>query len=124
MAKGKYLSFLDSDDFFEPEMLECVYHTAEKYDADITIFEYKIYNVNITQHSNKKHGLSNTILNLKQPLSHKDIPQSIFSITNPAPWNKLYKHDFIKRYNLRFQEIKKKTMTSTLGLQRSTLQKK
>ena len=107
VAKGKYLSFLDSDDFFEPEMLESAYHTAEKSDADITIFEYKIYNTNTSQHSNKKHGLSNTVLNLKQPLSHKDIPQSIFSITNPAPWNKLYKHDFIKRYNLRFQEIKK-----------------
>ena len=34
-ATGKYLSFLDSDDFFEPRMLEKAYDLAEKDQADL-----------------------------------------------------------------------------------------
>ena len=34
-AKGRYLSFLDSDDFFEPDMLEKSYEKAEEYQAQI-----------------------------------------------------------------------------------------
>ena len=36
-ATGKYLSFLDSDDFFEPRMLEKAYDLAEKDQADFVI---------------------------------------------------------------------------------------
>ena len=35
-ATGKYLSFLDSDDFFEPRMLEKAYDLAEKDQADFS----------------------------------------------------------------------------------------
>ena len=40
-AEGKYLCFLDGDDIFEEEMLECSFRAAEKYQADIVIFELK-----------------------------------------------------------------------------------
>ena len=36
-ATGKYLSFLDSDDFFEPRMLEKAYDLAEKDQADLSL---------------------------------------------------------------------------------------
>lgn len=38
MAEGKYLSFLDSDDFFEPNMLELALAKASEDDADIVAF--------------------------------------------------------------------------------------
>ena len=107
VAKGKYLSFLDSDDFFDPDMLECAYHTAEKYGADITIFKYHEFNNNTSHYSNNIYGISDTVSNIQYPISCSNMSQSIFTITNPAPWNKLYNHDFIKKNNLRFQEIKK-----------------
>ena len=37
-AAGKYLSFLDSDDFFELNMLEEAYNCAEQYGADFVVF--------------------------------------------------------------------------------------
>ena len=40
VAKGKYLSFLDSDDLFYPNMLKHAYLNAEKYSSDIVIFSY------------------------------------------------------------------------------------
>ena len=37
-AKGEYLSFLDADDFFEPDMLERAYRKAKEQKAQILVF--------------------------------------------------------------------------------------
>ena len=42
-ATGKYLSFLDSDDFFEPRMLEKAYDLAEKDQADFVAYKSDQY---------------------------------------------------------------------------------
>lgn len=34
-ARGEYLMFVDSDDWIEPEMVQCLYSTAQKYHAQI-----------------------------------------------------------------------------------------
>ena len=39
VAKGKYLAFLDSDDYFVPEMLERAYRNGEEQGADVVIFD-------------------------------------------------------------------------------------
>ncbi|MDR2648531.1 MAG: glycosyltransferase [Clostridiales bacterium] len=40
-AKGEYISFLDSDDYIEPDYCEILYKRARENDADILIFGYK-----------------------------------------------------------------------------------
>ena len=42
-AKGKYLSFLDSDDFFEENLLELAYKYAEKDSADFVVYKSDQY---------------------------------------------------------------------------------
>lgn len=39
-AVGKYITFVDSDDYVEPNMLEVLYQRAEESQADITVFGY------------------------------------------------------------------------------------
>lgn len=36
IAKGNYICFVDSDDYIEPDMLECLVKNAENYQADIS----------------------------------------------------------------------------------------
>lgn len=42
-AKGKYVKFVDSDDWLEPGSLEKQYHLAEKEKADIVVSGYSFY---------------------------------------------------------------------------------
>ena len=42
MARGKYLYFLDSDDWAEPQMLEEMYELAEKHQAELVVAGFYI----------------------------------------------------------------------------------
>jgi len=42
-AKGKYVKFVDSDDWLEPGSLEKQYHLAEAENADIVVSGYRLY---------------------------------------------------------------------------------
>ncbi|MDR2956728.1 MAG: glycosyltransferase, partial [Coriobacteriales bacterium] len=44
IAIGKYLLFLDADDFYELDMLEKMYLSAEEHQTDITICRSDYYN--------------------------------------------------------------------------------
>lgn len=82
-AKGKYISFVDSDDYIDVDMLKKAYDHIEKKQADIIVWNY--YEVNEMGTIKKEQKIpSFSDANLK------DNPSLLFSI-NPAPWNKLYK---------------------------------
>jgi len=107
VARGKYLSFLDSDDLFEPDMLETVYNDAEKYSAEVVIFEAEFFsdrtgnilpsaplvNVNEIPHM--------SVFSADDILAHFFSAMFFYVFT----WNKLYLADYIFRYSFRFQEI-------------------
>ena len=103
-ASGKYLSFLDSDDFFDSFMLEKMYKLCEQDDAEICITGALDYNIafrKVNIHARPNHSfLPKTI-----PFSPFDLPDRIFHIINPAPWTKLFRSDFIRTHKLRFQAI-------------------
>ena len=42
-AKGKYIMYLDSDDFIHPQMMEFAYHFAERDNSGIVAFSYDRY---------------------------------------------------------------------------------
>lgn len=104
-AKGEYIICLDSDDIFEKKLIETLYQKAKATDADITICKYHQINL-ITGKISRCKGVVEKMLPDKEVFSRKDV-DSIFEITNPAPWNKLYKSDFIKRNNIKYTHSKR-----------------
>ena len=42
-AKGTYLSFLDADDYYTPDMLEKLYQQAEKQQLEVVVCEYDFF---------------------------------------------------------------------------------
>lgn len=106
IAKGKYLSFLDGDDFFVESLLEDAVLQAEEEQADIVIFKYVEYDHQKNNYDINKKGINSNHSTDTTPncICNKD---NIFSLTNPAPWNKLYRHNFVERNNLYFQDNKR-----------------
>jgi len=104
-ACGKYLMFLDSDDFFELDMLESLTARAEETDSDVVICGAKRFD-NLTQ---KVSGFYTSIkLELAPQMpsfSYKDCKRDIFQISDVIAWNKLFKKSLIHKYNLRFEPI-------------------
>ncbi len=105
LAKGKFLSLLDADDFFEPNMLEEMVKKAETTGADITICQSACYHEITKKTSLMPYALVKEYLPLKDVFNYQDIPQHIFGFCFGWAWDKLYRHDFVKKHQLKFQSL-------------------
>ena len=108
-ARGTYIIFLDSDDFFEPTLLEHASARMTETNADIVIFDAMTYNNRTQTVNTKRHflyqWLMNTLRLSDRVFNRTDAPFDISRIITPAPWLKLYRRQFLEDENLRFQEI-------------------
>ncbi len=104
MAQGEFIAFLDSDDFFEPALVEKMVEkiTATQSDCVIcrtTYFDNESGNYN-EMGLKRFHKMQIPDWN---NFSRKDIPDYIFQLSACA-WDKLYRLSFIKENSLQFQE--------------------
>lgn len=100
MATGKYIMFLDSDDFFNPTACENLYDCIEKTNADYVIGNYTNTNEDGTKWKNPVFD-KEKYLGFK--LSIKDYTNS-FYIMNSGVWNKIFRKSFLDELNIRFVE--------------------
>lgn len=108
IAKGKYIQFFDSDDWFEPDMLKNMYDNAEKYSTDIVVCSSKKVddNGNITESNNPNNPINLSITPVNQVFCAREFKQDIFTLFTPILWNKLYLSDFLRSNNIKFSKLK------------------
>lgn len=82
-AKGQYIAFVDSDDYANVNMLERLYQAIVDAQADLCICQIK----EIYQKEEK------------DLIDHNEIYPML---GHPTVWNKLYKHEWIKRFEIKF----------------------
>lgn len=106
-AKGDYIQFLDSDDFFELDMLEKMYTAAQLHNADIVACSAKYVSENneILNDNNSSWPINKDEAILNQPFSWQDCPEKIFTMFAPEPWMSLYKKDFYLKNKLEFPSL-------------------
>lgn len=103
-AKGRYLYFLDSDDYLEPRILEKAIGKADLSDADIVVFKVYRYDAN-TGSRTFAHWAFRTESIASDLFSPEDAADSLFDAFNSWPHNKLFRRSFIDAHSLRFQEL-------------------
>ena len=84
ISKGKYIGFVDSDDYVELDMYEKMYSIATSKDSDIVICNFKMFYENINEVIYKDISKGCKISNIY------DNPSMINKV-DYAPWNKIYK---------------------------------
>lgn len=106
IARGKYLSILDSDDFFEPGMLEKAYRQCEEGQAELCVFRSDRYDTQTGQHELIPWTVKEEYLPGKDPFTPKDIYPYAFQVFNGWSWDKLYRRDAVLKSGLQFQELR------------------
>ena len=105
ISRGGYVIFLDSDDFFEPDLIEKTYKRAVEKDADIVLFDADKFDAQTNQYLRGVYLFPDRIAGNKEVFSRKTTADSLFQITTACPWTKLFKKEFIVSKGLEFQNL-------------------
>lgn len=91
MASGKYINFVDSDDWIDLNFIERLYNAAEKYNADIATASI----------IRKRQNIEKFRLHYTEEIIAETLPEKIALYNVPKccyVWNKLYKKELIKDF--------------------------
>lgn len=105
-ARGEYVSVLDADDFFEPDMLEKAYRKAKDTGAEVVIYDGDIYDESIG--ASRETGM---ILRREFLPEGRDVfspfenAERLFFMTIGAAWNILVSRELINRESLSFHSF-------------------
>ena len=103
-AAGSYLSFLDADDFFDPDMLELAWNKARGNNLDLVVFPSDNYFMDTLAFS-ESQGCLRSLLPEKRPFSGTDVPRDIFRLFIGWAWDKLFRTAFVRQTGLSFAEL-------------------
>lgn len=106
LARGEYISIIESDDFIDKNMYEDMYSLAQKHNADIVKSPYYDYR------DSEKDG-TESISKIDWDV-HYNMPKGVFQICehpqfvyfHPSIWSCIYKRSFIQNNAISFIEAK------------------
>ncbi len=89
-ARGKYIGFVDADDYVDKDFVQKMVHKIKEDNADIVVCGYERINQETQKRYSKEMSYDNKIIDMDKN------PSDILMI-NGAAWNKLYKAEVLKK---------------------------
>ena len=104
-ARGKYLFFLDSDDYIELNALEELYECVEENSLDFLIFQAINYDEGKKEFFETEYFSMNRLKEFTKGsiFNYNDLGDMIFNVSVTA-WQKLYNRNFIENIGARFPD--------------------
>lgn len=101
-SSSELIMFLDSDDYYHPQMCEKMYNAITENDVDIAVCDVEV--IFDSEYKNIEHEIDNNWGEyLKLSFKGKEtITNEIIETTNVLAWNKIYKRAIIEKYNIEF----------------------
>ncbi|PLS28807.1 glycosyltransferase family 2 protein [Bifidobacterium parmae] len=103
-ATGKYLYFLDADDFIEPNALETMASIAERTGVDIVVARSNSHDAETHEESLIDYTIKD--VPTEQVLQNAEYAGTTFQSFIGWPWDKLFRASFVREQGLRFQALR------------------
>jgi Glycosyltransferases involved in cell wall biogenesis len=102
-ARGEYLVFWDSDDFFEPDALQKMYDQIKHHRADICVCGANQYLEASGEIRPSNRYLAEGRLPETPVFNRHTNPDTILTFTTVMVWNKMYRRAFLEEHGLKFE---------------------
>lgn len=97
LAHGKYLQFMDSDDWLTPDATESLVTAAEKDQCDLVIADF--YRVDGEHYVEKQHIRTEKVMSREEfAMEMAEDPADFYY---GVMWNKLYRREIVEQYGLK-----------------------
>ncbi|MDO4986918.1 MAG: glycosyltransferase [Candidatus Saccharibacteria bacterium] len=102
LAKGEYIGIIESDDFIEPDMYECLYADAHKNNTDVTKGGFYFYNPTLDEPSQNAFFINASGIDLRlapsTPFTISEWPKLM--AFHASIWSSIYRADFVKKIKI------------------------
>lgn len=107
LASGEYVILLDSDDVFEPDLLEKLLSPLEGTGADVSVCRSDAFDNDTNEHEAAPWTAKVDQLPVgSKVFTVDDMPDTVLSAFVGWPWDKLYRRSFLEKHQLRFPDLK------------------
>lgn len=106
-AVGKYLAFLDSDDYYEPDMLEKMFRQAEENQSEVVICRYREHCEASGEVRMLNWSFEDLFFDQKACFNGESLNcAGIFQITRGWAWDKLFRRDYVQLCGYEFPQFR------------------
>lgn len=109
VATGKYVVFVDSDDWLKPNMVQTLVTAAQQYSAEMVICGYSVVPQNgiprecpVCKDTERYEGTEQIYQKILAPIIGPKWINGAEDVQEMCVWTNLYSMDLIRKYNLRF----------------------
>lgn len=103
IASGKYIGFVDSDDWVDSNIYEMMYNSIEESKSDICVCGRKTYSSN--EKLNYKLDITDETIDFRYHKVEEYVSKRLFYKHTVSSCNKLYSKEIIEKNNIRFKDV-------------------